>query len=72
MVEDVAAWQHGEPDVEPVEVLTVGILWAKKKDHILVIRDLYAEQDSGDPVTGGRIAIPKGMIVSLKELNKPE
>jgi hypothetical protein len=72
VVEDVAAWQHGEPDVEPVEVLTVGILWAKKKDHILVIRDLYAEQDSGDPVTGGRIAIPKGMIVSLKELNKPE
>lgn len=70
MIEDVAEWKHGEPEIAPVLVLTVGILYAKKKDHIIVIRDLYQDQDNGDPVTGGRIAIPKGMIVSVTELNK--
>ena len=54
--------------LEPVQVTTVGILYAKKKGHVVVVRDLY--QDDDDPVTGGRIAIPTGMIVEMVELEK--
>ena len=69
VLDDSNEWQHGPPTLEPVAVTTVGILYEKKKDHILIIRDLYID-DNGEPVTGGRVAIPKGMIVSITELEK--
>lgn len=69
VIDDTNEWQHGDPTIEPVAVTTVGILYEKKKDHILVVRDLYID-DNGGPVTGGRVAIPKGMIVSITELEK--
>lgn len=69
VLDDSNEWQHGPPTIEPVAVTTVGILYEKKKDHILIIRDLYID-DNGEPVTGGRVAIPKGMIVSITELEK--
>jgi hypothetical protein len=67
VLDDTNEWQHGEPNLEPVQVTTVGILYEKKKDHILIVRDLYMD-DVGEPVTGGRVAIPKGMIVKITEL----
>ena len=69
VLDDTNEWQHGSPTIEPVAVTTVGILFEKKKDHILIVRDLYID-DTGEPVTGGRVAIPKGMIVSITELEK--
>ena len=69
VIDDTNEWQHGPPTLEPVAVTTVGILYEKKKDHILIVRDLYID-DNGGPVTGGRVAIPKGMIVSITELEK--
>jgi hypothetical protein len=69
VLDDTNEWQHGEPSLEPVQVTTVGILYEKKKDHILIVRDLYID-DAGEPVTGGRVAIPKGMIVAIIELEK--
>lgn len=67
--DDTNEWKHGEPGIEPVTVTTVGILYEKKKNFVVVVRDLYRD-DEGGPVTGGRIAIPKGMIVSMVELEK--
>lgn len=69
VLDDTNEWQHGEPTIAPVEVTTVGILYEKKKDHILIVRDLYID-DAGEPVTGGRVAIPRGMIVAITELEK--
>ena len=67
--DDTNEWKHGEPGIEPVTVTTVGILYERKKGYVVVVRDLY-QDDEGGPVTGGRIAIPKGMIVSMVELEK--
>jgi hypothetical protein len=69
VLDDSNEWKHGVPNLAPVAVTTVGILFEKKKDHILVVRDLYID-DAGEPVTGGRVAIPRGMIVSMTELEK--
>jgi hypothetical protein len=47
-------------------ITTVGILYHTKKDHIVVVRDLYS--DDGGFVTGGRLAIPKGVVKEIIEL----
>lgn len=59
--EDSNEWQHGEPTIAPVLVRTVGHLFSETKSHLILVRDYYLDE-AGQPVTGGRIAIPRGMI----------
>jgi hypothetical protein len=63
IVDDTNDWKHGEPTIEPMLITTVGILYNTKKDHIILVRDLYS--DEGGFVTGGRLAIPKGVIKEI-------
>lgn len=68
IVDDGAEWKEGDFKLEPVLVRTVGMIWRKNKAHLTLVRDVY-KADDGSYVTGGRIVIPSGTIVSIDELD---
>jgi len=68
IVDDSNEWRHGEFDLDPVTVITVGTLWRKTKASLTLVRDLY--WSGSEYVTGGRIVIPTGTIVAIDELDE--
>lgn len=69
ILDDEPTWKHGEVSMEPQEIETVGFLLKNEKDKVIIVRDHYL--DEGEMVTGGRLVIPKGVIVKIVKL-KPE
>jgi len=69
ILDDEPIWKKGKVELEPPVVLTVGFIIHKDKEKIIISRDHYLEDD--EQVTGGRLAILKGVIVKIVKL-KPE
>lgn len=51
-------------------VITVGILWRDCGSYLLILRDFYYDHAASQWVTGGRIAIPKGVIVAMRKVGE--
>jgi hypothetical protein len=68
IVDDHNEWHHGDFQLEPVTVVTVGMIWRKTKAQITLVRDVY--WSGTEYVTGGRVVIPTGVIVGIDELDE--
>lgn len=69
-MEDTPRWGDGTEGLAPVTVYTVGAVLEKHRGHVVVARDIYWDPDSGSLVTGGRLALPNGMIVSKAKIGE--
>lgn len=70
ILEDVNGWLDAKVKLEPVYVTTVGILFMDYPDYLLIVRDMYYNPEINEWVLGGRMAIPKGVIVSQVKLGE--
>lgn len=68
IVDDDNEWKRGDVKLEPQLITTVALLIKKEKDKITLVRDHYV--DEHDMVTGGRLVIPRGVIVEMHKLVK--
>lgn len=63
-------WGDGTEGVRPVVVHTIGVLLQRTKEFVVVVRDAYWDRTSGEVVTGGRLALPTGMIIKTIKLGE--